>query len=215
MKDLFDSLEAREAPEFLGPGAMVLRGFALEAESVLLDALRQIASVAPFRHMTTPGGHSMSTGMTNCGAVGWVSDLRGYRYERCDPLSGAPWPHMPKVFAEVATAAAAFAGYDGFTPDACLINRYEPGARLTFHQDKNERDFAAPIATVSLGLPARFQFGGLRRAGPISRTILRHGDVCVWGGPSRLAYHAIDPVKEGDHPATGRCRVSLTFRKAM
>ena len=190
---------------------MILRGYALENESAILDSLRLVVSVSPFRHMTTPGGYRMSTATTNCGVVGWVSDLRGYRYERCDPLSSAPWPPMPTIFAELATKGAASAGYNGFAPDACLINRYEPGARLTLHQDKNERNFNAPIVTISLGLPARFLFGGLQRAERPLRTILNNGDVCAWGGPSRLAYHAIDPIKEGSLPITGRNRVQPDF----
>ena len=107
------------------------------------------------------------------------------------------------------------AGYPGFEPDACLINRYEPGARLTPHQDRNERDFAWPIVSVSLGLPAMFQFGGPRRADKMARHSLWHGDVVVWGGTSRLFYHGVAPLKDGTHPILGRQRINLTFRVAQ
>jgi len=156
----------------------------------------------------------MSIAMTNCGTAGWVTDRTGYRYDGRDPESGRPWPPMPEAFANVAAQAAARAGFDGFAPDACLINRYEPGARLSLHQDKNERDFKAPIVSVSLGLPAVFLFGGSRRADTPRRVPVAHGDVVVWGGPARLRYHGVMPLKEGQHPLMGECRVNLTFRKA-
>lgn len=200
----------------LGDGAVLLGGFARPAEAALLRALAAVADAAPFRHMVTPGGHRMSVAMTNCGAVGWVTDRAGYRYDRTDPESGLPWPEMPGVFVDLAAAAAAArAGFAGFTPDACLINRYEPGARLSLHRDKDERGFEAPIVSVSLGLPATFLFGGARRSDPLRRVALCHGDVAVWGGPSRLAFHGIAPLAEGEHPVLGRQRVNLTFRRAL
>jgi alkylated DNA repair protein (DNA oxidative demethylase) len=209
--DLFE----REVPDVqLAPGATLLGGFARGFEAPLLLALRRVVERAPFRHMVTPGGHRMSIAMTNCGTAGWVTDRTGYRYDRRDPESSRPWPPMPDVFAELATQAAARAGFGGFASDACLINRYEPGARLSLHQDKNERDYAAPIVSVSLGLPAVFLFGGLRRADPARRVPLSHGDVVVWGGPSRLRYHGVMPLDEGQHPLMGRLRINLTFRKA-
>jgi alkylated DNA repair protein (DNA oxidative demethylase) len=164
--------------------------------------------------MLTPGGFRMSVAMTNCGALGWVTDRSGYRYDSVDPDSGRNWPAMPDSFLQLAQDAAAHAGFDGFVPDACLINRYEPGARLSLHQDKNERDFTEPIVSVSLGIPAVFEFGGLNRADKTSRVPLMHGDVVVWGGPARLRYHGVSPLKDGDHPALGRHRINLTFRKA-
>ena len=157
----------------------------------------------------------MSVAMTNCGQAGWISDKSGYRYDSVDPLTGRLWPTMPASFLCVATRAAAKAGFKGFEPDACLMNRYEPGARLTLHQDKNERDFNAPIVSVSLGLPATFLFGGLSRKDRPRRFRLQNGDVAVWGGPARLAYHGVAPLADGDHPLTGRCRINLTFRKAL
>jgi len=203
-----------DGDDTLAPGAVVLRRFALARQREILDALERIAAEAPFRHMVTPGGYRMSVAMTNCGPLGWVSDRTGYRYAAVDPVSGNPWPAMPEVFQGLAVDAAAQAGFADFQPDACLINRYEPGAKLTLHQDRDERDFRHPIVSVSLGLPAVFQFGGLRRADPLVRVPLAHGDVVVWGGPSRLFYHGVMPLKEGEHPLTGRCRINLTFRRA-
>ncbi len=199
----------------LAEGAMLLGGFALPVEGALLAALGAVATQAPFRHMVTPGGFTMSVAMTNCGAAGWVTDRRGYRYDANDPESDRPWPAMPAAFAELARRAAAAAGFDGFAPDACLLNRYRPGARLTLHQDKNERDFGAPIVSVSLGLPAVFLWGGLSRSDRARRVRLAHGDVVVWGGPARLAYHGVDTLRGGDHALTGAVRYNLTFRRAL
>lgn len=213
MLDLF-SCECQTWREALCPGAVVLRGFAVPYETDLLAALEEITAEAPFRHMVTPGGFTMSVAMSNCGSYGWVSDQRGYRYAALDPNVGKPWPCMPNVFLKLARDAAASAGFDGFEPDACLINRYAPGARLSLHQDKNERDFGAPIVSVSLGLPAIFLFGGLRRNDKATRVPLTHGDVVVWGGPARLRYHGVLPLKEGPHPLTGEYRINLTFRLA-
>ncbi|WP_454737340.1 DNA oxidative demethylase AlkB [Cupriavidus necator] len=217
--DLFDDLppSGPDLPttEPLADGAMVLRGIARPEAGVLLADVQAITTAAPWRHMITPGGLKMSVAMTNCGDAGWVSDARGYRYDPIDPLSGKPWPEMPASFRQLATTAAAQAGSAGFEPDACLINRYEPGTRLSLHQDRDERDFDAPIVSVSLGLPAIFLFGGMRRADRPQRVRLAHGDVVVWGGPSRLAYHGVAPLADGDHPLLGRLRINLTFRKAL
>lgn len=212
MHDLFDVEGERLA---LGPGATVLRGRALAIAAIILDEIERIAAAAPFRHMTTPGGFEMSVAMTNCGSVGWVTDRNGYRYDPRDPLTGLPWPAMPKSFVELAGLAAAEAGFPAFAPDACLINRYEPGARLSLHQDKDERDYGHPVVSVSLGLDAGFQFGGLKRSDRPLRVPLHHGDVVVWGGPSRLAYHGVTALKDGNHPAGGRRRYNLTLRKAL
>jgi len=217
--DLFDNLpepgsRGGEHSEAIGPGAVVLRGFALSRGSALREAIEQVQAEAPFRHLVTPGGFRMSVAMTNCGTLGWVSDASGYRYDPIDPDSGRPWPAMPAVFTELAREAAAAAGYPGFAPDACLINRYTPGTRLSSHQDRDERDLRAPIVSVSLGLPAVFLFGGPKRADRPARVRLAHGDIAVWGGPSRLFYHGIAPLADGDHPLTGALRLNLTFRKA-
>jgi DNA oxidative demethylase len=198
----------------LAPGAMLLGGFARRFETPCVAALQRVVEIAPFRHMITPGGHRMSVAMTNCGSAGWVTDRTGYRYDSHDPQTGRPWPAMPDVFSNLAAQAAARAGFDGFAPDACLINRYEPGARLSLHQDKNERDFSAPIVSVSLGLPAVFLFGGLRRADTPRRVPLAHGDVVVWGGPARLRYHGVLPLEPGHHLLMGGHRINLTFRRA-
>ncbi|MBB2203805.1 DNA oxidative demethylase AlkB [Gluconacetobacter takamatsuzukensis] len=207
-------LESDARDRVLGPGALLLAGRARTQAPDLLALVAAIADAAPFRHMSTAGGRTMSVAMTNCGALGWISDSRGYRYTTRDPLTGAPWPAMPDAFSALAAHTAAEAGYPGFTPDACLINRYEPGTRLTLHQDRNERDFDQPIVSVSLGLPAVFLWGGPARADPVRRVPLEHGDVVVWGGPARLVHHGINPLPEGSHPLTGRARLNLTFRRA-
>lgn len=214
--DLFGrALRADAGVEALGDGATLLRGFATRDGARLMTALETVVAAAPFRQMVTPGGYQMSVAMTNCGRAGWVTDRRGYRYDPVDPLTQKPWPEMPAIFLDLAERAAAAAGFAGFEPDAGLLNRYEPGARLSLHQDKNERDYAAPIVSVSLGLPATFLFGGLRRADRARRIRLENGDVVVWGGPARLVYHGVDPLANGDDPLTGRCRINLTFRKAL
>jgi alkylated DNA repair protein (DNA oxidative demethylase) len=213
--DLFADLEQDQTwREELCPGAVVLRRFAMPDDTAIFAALHDVTEQAPFRHMITPGGFRMSVAMTNCGSYGWVTDCTGYRYDTVDPESGKPWPIMPDLLLKLAQEAAVQAGFEGFEPDACLINRYNPGARLTLHQDKNERDLTEPIVSVSLGIPAVFLFGGLRRGEKSLRVLLSHGDVAVWGGPARLRYHGVSPLKEGYHPLTGGHRINLTFRKA-
>ena len=212
--DLFENVgDTRPSREAMAEGAVLLRGFARPFESELLPALRAIVKQAPFRHLITPGGHRMSVAMTNCGSAGWVSDRTGYRYDAIDPETGEKWPAMPPVLRRLAADAADKAGFSGFAPEACLINRYVPGAKLSMHQDKDELDFGAPIVSVSLGLPATFLFGGLRRADKPNRYRLAHGDVVVLGGPSRLFYHGVAPLADGEHPVMGRQRINLTFRK--
>lgn len=206
-------LERRDEP--LAPGAVLLRGFARERGPALLEALAAVTARAVFRFLTTPGGYRMSVAMTNCGSVGWISDRTGYRYGPIDPLTGQQWPALPAAFVAVATEAAAAAGFPSFAPDACLINQYEPGSRLSLHQDKDEQDYDAPIVSVSLGLPAVFLFGGGLRSDKTQRVPLAHGDVVVWGGPARLRYHGVLPLKDGEHPLLGRRRINLTFRKAL
>ena len=198
----------------LAEGAMLLPGFAAPVCDALLQELGRVVAASGFRHMETPGGHRMSVAMTNCGLLGWVTDRRGYRYTADDPVSGQAWPGMPAAFADLAARAAAEAGFPGFQPDACLINRYEPGARMSLHQDRNEHDFTAPIVSVSLGLPAVFLWGGTARADRPRRLPLLHADVLVWGGPARLTFHGIMPLADGEHPALGRQRINLTFRRA-
>jgi DNA oxidative demethylase len=213
--DLLRAIAPESDVEALAPGAVLLRGFAGSEVSALVAAIAAIAAEAPYRHMVTPGGYRMSVAMTNCGRAGWITDRRGYRYAPDDPETGRPWPAMPDRFRRLAARAAAAAGFAGFAPDSCLINRYEPGARLTLHQDRNERDFAAPIVSVSLGLPANFLFGGSSRRDRPRRLHLQSGDVAVWGGPARLAFHGIDPLADGEDALTGRCRINLTFRRAL
>jgi len=212
MLPLYDD-EPQDVP--LGPGAVLLGGFARAFEAQVLADLQHVVEAAPFRHMLTTGGRRMSVAMSNCGSVGWVSDGSGYRYDACDPESGRLWPPMPPSLAGLAAQAAGKAGFSGYAPDACLINRYEPGAKLSLHQDRDEHDFHAPIVSVSLGLPAVFLFGGMHRADPVRRVPLVHGDVVVWGGPSRLRYHGVLPVEDGQHPLVGGFRINLTFRRAL
>jgi DNA oxidative demethylase len=211
--DLFDRAEVLPAREVIAEGAVLLRGFARPIQHDLLAAVEDITAQAPFRHLTTPGGYRMSVAMTNCGGFGWVSDRAGYRYDPNDPDSGQPWPEMPPVFRELAGQAAAQAGFADFRPEACLVNRYDPGARLSLHQDRDENNYDAPIVSVSLGLPATFLWGGLKRADKTVRYRLEHGDVVVWGGPSRLVFHGVAPLADGEHVLLGRRRVNLTFRK--
>lgn len=202
-------------PRPIASQAMLLPQFAAAEAPELWQRLPALLAVSPWRHMLTPGGQRMSVAMSNCGRAGWVSDRAGYRYQSLDPQSARPWPAMPAAWRDLAARAALRAGFPGFEPDACLINRYEPGARLTLHQDRNERDFSAPVVSVSLGLPAVFLFGGLRREEPVQRVALFDGDVVIWGGRERLAFHGVQPLAEGTHPALGRCRINLTFRRAL
>ena len=212
--DLFDDLppSPEDASSPIAPGAVLLRGFARSADVALLQAVEAVLAQAPLRHMQTPGGYTMSVATTSCGALGWVSDPHGYRYCACDPLTRQPWPAMPACLLELAQRAAAQAGYANFAPEACLVNQYLPGAKLSLHQDQDEKDLSAPIVSLSLGLPAVFLFGTPRRKDRPQRLRLVHGDVVVWGGASRLAYHGVQPLEEGAHALLGRRRINLTFR---
>ncbi|MBU4609248.1 DNA oxidative demethylase AlkB [Achromobacter sp. GG226] len=211
--DLFANHNAGER-EAIGPAAVVLRGFALTGVADVLAAIDTVVRCAPPRHMITPGGHAMSAALTNCGPLGWASDRRGYRYTGIDPQSGLPWPPMPPALTALAASAAEAAGFPHFAPDACLVNHYAPGTRMGLHQDRDEQDLDAPIVSVSLGMTATFLFGGLRRTDPSVRIRLEHGDVVVWGGPDRLRFHGVAPVRGHAHPLVGERRINLTFRKA-
>ncbi|WP_282349897.1 DNA oxidative demethylase AlkB [Pseudomonas sp. PS01301] len=211
---LFDDPRQPSRREALGEQTFVLRGFALPWLDEILPALRKVLKAAPFRRMETPGGHTMSVALSNCGQFGWSTDARGYRYVSDDPLTGRPWPALPDVLHTLAREAAAAAGFDDFSPDACLLNRYVPGAKMSLHQDRDERDYGAPIVSVSLGLAAMFQLGGLQRSDRPLRVPLLHGDVMVWGGVDRLRFHGVLPLKEGVHPVMGPQRINFTLRKA-
>lgn len=212
MSDLFAAQHHGTRTD-LAAQACVLHGFALDVVETLLAELRDIEARAPFRHLVTPGGHVMQVAMTNAGTFGWCSDRRGYRYDRLDPQSGDPWPVLPPAFLQLAADAAREAGFDGYVPDACLVNRYAPGTRLSLHQDRDEDDRVAPIVSVSLGLPAIFLFGGFVRSDKTIRVPLMHGDVVVWGGVDRMRFHGVLPVKPGRHEVLGEQRLNLTFRK--
>ena len=200
--------------ESIGPDAAVLRGFALPVADQLLQEITAIEQEAPFRHLVTPGGFTMSVALSNCGQLGWTSDRTGYRYSATDPDTGRAWPAMPPTFLRLARDAALAAGFPNFEPDACLINRYVTGSKLSLHQDKDERDSRLPIVSVSLGVPATFQFGGLQRKDKVARITLQHGDVVVWGGVDRLRYHGVLALKANNHPLLGSQRINFTFRKA-
>jgi len=214
--DLFADAEPEQQPrrEQIGEQSYVLRGFALPWLERLLPALEEVLAAAPFRQMVTPGGFTMSVALSSCGQFGWTTDLSGYRYTRLDPQTAKPWPMMPEVFFQLAQAAAQAAGFTGFAPDSCLINHYIPGAKMSLHQDKDEHSYAAPIVSVSLGLPAMFLFGGFARRDKSQRVPLFHGDIVVWGGVDRLRYHGVLPIKDGHHPKLGEQRINFTFRTA-
>ena len=211
--DLFRS-SISDPVESIGACASVLRGFALPCVDDLLPALADIEASSPFRNRVTPGGFTMSVALTNCGPLGWTTDRRGYRYTAVDPDSNKPWPAMPTVFTALAREAAAAVGFEDFEPDACLVNRYVPGSRLSLHQDRNERDFDAPIVSVSLGMSATFLFGGNARSEKTTKIPLHHGDVAVWGGVDRLRYHGVMPLKDVPHSLLGSQRINFTFRRA-
>lgn len=212
MIDLFEN-QNPVGRETLGTQAFVFRGFALSLIQDLLANIALIEQISPFRHLVTPGGFTMSVSMTNCGQLGWTSDRRGYKYTAIDPLTGNPWPLMPNEFLKLAQSAAEEAGFPSFSPDACLINRYAAGTKLSLHQDKDELNLDAPVVSVSLGIPAIFQFGGLERNDKKENIPLFHGDVVVWGGVDRLRYHGVLPIKNNTHSVLGEQRINLTFRE--
>lgn len=214
MADLFDD-QPVPGPICIGEGAYLLPGYARDIDVALVQAIAEITARAPFRHMTTPGGFRMSVAMSSCGTLGWITDRKGYRYATVDPLTARPWPAMPALLLDLAARAAMQAGYKDFVPDACLINCYQPGARMSLHQDKDEQDAAAPIVSVSLGLPAVFLFGGAQRTDRAQRYTLSHGDVAVWGGPTRFHFHGVAALKEGQHALLHKQRINLTFRKVL
>ncbi|MDO8907385.1 MAG: DNA oxidative demethylase AlkB [Pseudohongiella sp.] len=197
----------------IGPGALCLNEFLILDDAAIISAVQQVTAISPFRHLITPGGKKMSVAMSNCGSLGWVSDRAGYRYQAQDPLTNRAWPVMPALLLRLAQKAALQAGYENFQPNVCLINRYETGARMGLHQDRDERNLTAPIVSFSLGLPATFIWGGLERTGKTRRFVLKHGDVVVWGGPDRLRFHGVAPLKSGHHELTGACRINITFRQ--
>ena len=212
--DLFDDASLFPSQQQLAEGVCLLSGQANSMMPAIWQAVEDVLRQAPLRQMQTPGGYTMSVAMSNCGELGWISDRHGYRYSRLDPQSGQPWPAMPEILQELARIWAAEAGFDNFVSNACLINCYQAGSKMSLHLDRDERDFAHPILTLSLGLPARFMLGGLQRQDPYRKLLLQHGDVLVFGGPARLCFHGIMPLADGDHALLGKRRISLTFRRA-
>jgi alkylated DNA repair protein (DNA oxidative demethylase) len=207
-----DATRALSGSGPIAPDVTLLRGFAATAS--LRAAIGAIAAAAPFRHLTTPGGGRMSVAMTNCGAWGWHSDARGYRYVARDPDSDAPWPAMPPSFRVLAVEAAAAGGFDGFEPDCCLVNRYLVGAQMGAHRDFDELDLRHPIVSVSIGLPALFLWYGATRRGPALRVPLADGDVVVFGGSARAGYHGVRRLAAPEPGVAATVRYNLTFRRA-
>jgi alkylated DNA repair protein (DNA oxidative demethylase) len=211
MTDLFEETLKKQT---ISQDVTLLKGFALKSEVFLMRDVKLVIQQAPLRQMMTKTGLLMSVSVTNCGVLGWVSDRCGYRYVALDPLSKHPWPTMPDSFKKIAEKAAKEVGYLNFAPDVCLINQYHVGASMGLHQDKDEQDFTQPIVSVSLGIPARFQLGGLTRRDKTLNIPLMHGDVIVWGGEARLKFHGVLPIKANHHPTLGESRINLTFRQA-
>lgn len=201
--------------EELEAGAVLLRQFATPQAATLLQTLHRLTRQAPFRHMRTPGGGTMSAAMASCGALGWVSSTQGYTYTPVDPASQQPWPAMPASFVSLAQDAAKAAGYAGFTPNACLLNRYQNDSHMGLHQDRDEGDTTHPIVSLSLGRTGLFMWGGQNRRDKIRTIALEHGDVLVWGGPARLHYHGIKGLGPNPHPLTEQTRYNITFRHVV
>ncbi len=163
--------------------------------------------------MLTPGGKRLNISMTNCGEVGWVSDDKGYRYQAEDPTSGRKWPNMPNAFKTLGQSAAQAARFEGFCPNACLINHYQAGQKLSAHQDKNEPDLSQPVVSVSLGMSATFLIHGNSRNNRAQKIQLHDGDVMVWGRSARLMYHGVETKQSQPHPTLGFHRFNVTLRQ--
>lgn len=202
-------------PQVIAGGAVLLRGWAAVHAHAWIAAVQQVLAQQPFQAAFTASGLPMSVRTSNCGEWGWAASRSGYGYTRSDPATGMPWPAMPTFLKQQAQALAAQAGYPGFDPDVCLINSYDVGAKMGLHHDADEKDHAAPIVSVSLGLPCTFVWGGLQRSDPVRSFRLEHGDVLVWGGASRMVFHGVRPLQAGQHHLLGAQRWNLTFRMAQ
>jgi alkylated DNA repair protein (DNA oxidative demethylase) len=214
MQQGFDFNENESFIEHIDHGAVLLKGFAKPVANQLLEEEKLIGQQSPFRHMTTPGGGTMSVAISNCGNCGWVSDQDGYRYEQRDPLTGIAWPPIPDSFLTICKLATQAAGFEAFNPDACLLNKYQIGTKMGLHNDNDEHDLRQPIVSVSLGLDAVFLFGGKTRQSPTKTLLLNHGDVVVFGGESRLNYHGISRINASSTAQSNmHYRLNLTFRK--
>ena len=180
-------------------------------QASLVQEVLSLVDLAPLYHPTTPGGRPMSVAMTNLGALGWMSDRNGYRYQTSHPVTGAPWPAIPASLLDIWRR---FGGRKD-APDACLVNLYREGARMSLHQDRDERDFSAPVVSVSLGDTALFRLGGVERRDPTRSVRLASGDICVLSGRSRLAFHGVDRIVSGSSQLIpGGGRLNLTLRLA-
>jgi len=181
------------------------------AQEALLAALREVMRRAPVYTPRMPkSGKPMTVRMTNCGALGWVTDLRGYRYEPTHPETGEPWPPIPPMLLEAWRELARYP----HPPEACLVNVYGGDARMGLHQDRDEQDFAAPVVSLSLGDTCLFRIGGTKRSGPTRSLKLASGDALVLGGEARLAFHGVDRIIPGTStllPQGGR--INLTMRR--
>jgi alkylated DNA repair protein (DNA oxidative demethylase) len=212
MTDLFN--EEFDQKIQIADGAYCLRGFVLPVANDICAMLTQHFKAFPPQQMMTPMGYPMSVKTTSFGKFGWVGTPQGYGYSEVDLVTKKAWPPMPAVFFQLATDAAKEGGYSDFVPDTCLVNLYAIGTKMGLHRDQDELDFSQPIVSVSLGISATFLFGGAKRSDKTTKIPLTHGDVVVWGGKSRLHYHAIMPLKPNTHELLGACRINLTFRKA-
>ena len=207
--NLFSQLELEPTHEELYPGAVLMRGLALPQDREFFAAMESIIAAAPLHHAVTPGGLPMGVMVTDCG------DSRAFanRWDAANTPGKQPWPRMPRVLYDFAIRCANRSGFPLFRPDACHINRYHAGIKLGLHQDRHEIDLNQPIVSISLGLECIFLLGGLQRTDKARHILLEHGDVIVWGGPSRMRFHGVQPLKPGSHPLTGPYRYNLTFRR--
>jgi len=207
--NLFSQLVAEPTHEEIFPGAVLMRSLALPQDNEFFTAAEAIIAARPLHHTTTPSGLPMGVMVTDCG------DSRAFanRWDTANPERMRLWPPMPPLLRDFAIRCAVRSGFPQFRPDACHINRYQAGTKLGLHQDRHECDWTQPIVSLSFGLECIFLLGGLQRTDKPRRILLEHGDVIVWGGPSRMRFHGVQPLKPGHHPLTGPYRYNLTFRK--
>jgi len=207
--NLFSQLAAEPTHEEIFPGATLMRGLAQAQDGEFLEAMQGVLSAAPLHHATTPTGLPMGVMVSDCG----TPEAFRRRWDPANPAVRQMWPPMPRALLDFSLRCAVRAGFPLFRPDTCHVNRYQAGTKLGLHQDRHECDMSQPIVSVSFGLECVFLLGGLERTDSPKRILLEHGDVIVWGGPSRMRFHGVQPLKPGHHPLTGPYRYNLTFRK--